>query len=40
MPCLLHYCPLLLEGSFLVPQVVWIQVEEFLRKIHLAEEES
>lgn len=40
MSCLLHYCPLLLEGSFLVPQVIWSQVEEFLRKIHLAEEES
>lgn len=40
MPCLLHHCPLLLEGSFLVPQVIWSQVEEFLRKIHLAEEES
>lgn len=40
MPCLLHYCPLLLEGSFLVPQVIWRQVEGFLRKIHLAEEES
>lgn len=40
MPCLLHHCPLLLEGSFLVPQVIWSQVEGFLGKIHLAEEES
>lgn len=39
MPCL-HYCPLSLEASFLVPQVIWSQGEEFLRKIHLAEEES